>query len=506
MAPPATATTAGPSKGKNKALATTHDESKTIRAQSKKDKSAPKQDVASIVDRAGMNKDVVKAVLASPLTTSWPNIPRHLQTAVLHALKEVVPEQIADYHVSRARCHTKERRVDRRMKKKSKKEDNGDESKEGDLSAVENKIEDRSEDVSMTAGDDTATGAGTKRKSTTPSSKAEPIAKKQRTENGSNENTTKRPVKPESLSHLVLGINEVIKSLESQIDEIKLRLLVMADALAPNPVTNGHATRSAGHPAVAANGLLPTAPLSPNTSPEPITVNQDQHHTTTSDTSNTSSSSSPLSFIVVPLLSINPQSLVYPIPSYCATYNALVYQHAQFAKIVKTRLKASEWEDVIGKEEREEVRVVPLGEVEKDMAQLVGLRRLACLGVRTSHPDVEVLRKLLPKSVLHPPRHSITLPFPTSSLKIHNGAMTSDKTPTTTGVPIPNVHYAPLHVKGIQTTLPVDNAARKAKRLEEVRKRRVEVKVLKKQQKAQGTGKTKGKASQSSKGKVDATK
>ena len=51
-------------------------------------------------------------------------------------------------------------------------------------------------------------------------------------------------------------------------------------------------------------------------------------------------------------------------------------------KTVKTRLKESDW-DVLG-DEREEIRVVPLGDVEKDMAVLVGLRRLACMGVRVS--------------------------------------------------------------------------------------------------------------------------
>ncbi|KAK8845341.1 hypothetical protein IAR55_006054 [Kwoniella newhampshirensis] len=469
MAPPAPVP--GPSKGKAKAAAVvTHDESKTIRAQSKKDKTAPKQDVR---DGAGLNKDVVKAVLASPLTTTWPNIPRHLQTAVLHALQEMVPGQVADYHVSRARCHTKERRIDKRTKRKAQKA-GGIENTEGLA-----KVEEEDEDVNMVEDD---TAVGYKRKSN-PNSTAGPSTKKQRTEIAEEE----RPEKPEILSHLVLGINEVIKCLEAQIDELKLRLLIMADSLNPTPRTPRHSTTT--------KDLLPTAPV-------PALEADGKEEEPVSSTFGKPRTLSPLSFIVVPLLSINPQSLVYPIPSYCATYNALVYQHAQLAKTVKTRVKESEWEEVLGTEKREEVRVVPLGEVEKDMAQLVGLRRLACLGVKTSHPNLEVLEKLLPKSVLHPPRHSITLPFPTSSLKVHAGSKDKTKpTPdknsklqsndTSTAfdsaqIPIPHVHYAPLHIKGIQTTVPVNNAARKAKRLEEVRKRRVEVKLLKKEQKGKG--------------------
>lgn len=37
---------------------------------------------------------------------------------------------------------------------------------------------------------------------------------------------------------------------------------------------------------------------------------------------------------------------------------------------------------------------------------------------------------------------------------------------------MPHVHYAPLGVKGLTTTVPADSGARKAKRMEEVRERR----------------------------------
>jgi hypothetical protein len=42
---------------------------------------------------------------------------------------------------------------------------------------------------------------------------------------------------------------------------------------------------------------------------------------------------------------------------------------------------------VIG-EEREEIRVVPLGNVEGEMAAAVGLRRVACLGIKVSKVEI----------------------------------------------------------------------------------------------------------------------
>lgn len=117
---------------------------------------------------------------------------------------------------------------------------------------------------------------------------------------------------------------------------------------------------------------------------------------------------------------------------------------------------------------------------------------------------------MLPKSILHPPRHSLTLPFPTAGLKIHTGN-SSAKSPGPTvaktsakqakkstnpppavadgepvskpppAVPLPHVHYAPLTIKGITTTTPADAASKKQKRLEEVRKRRIETKEKKRE-------------------------
>jgi hypothetical protein len=44
---------------------------------------------------------------------------------------------------------------------------------------------------------------------------------------------------------------------------------------------------------------------------------------------------------------------------------------------------------------------------------------------------------------------------------------------------MPHVHYAPIHVKGLTTTVPADGNARKAKRMEEVRNKRREKKERK---------------------------
>jgi hypothetical protein len=173
---------------------------------------------------------------------------------------------------------------------------------------------------------------------------------------GQESGSMKNPIKPEILDHMVLGINETIKSLETAIDDLKLRLLMIADRLNGihmKPNTN----------------LLATAPQ-PERSPSPTASTLER---------------SPPAIIIIPLQSISPQTLVSPIPQYCATYNSLVWQWGQLSRIAKTRVKESEWIEVIG-EDREEIRVVPLGRVEGEMAALVGLRRLACLAIRVCTP------------------------------------------------------------------------------------------------------------------------
>ncbi|ODO01859.1 hypothetical protein L198_02586 [Cryptococcus wingfieldii CBS 7118] len=423
-------------KGKGKAPVAVHDESKSIRAQSKKDK--PKQDSA---DKSALSKDVQKAVLANPLTVPWPNMPKYLQDNVLHLLNELVPSHVADYHVLRARCQQSDKRRRRAQEHKAKNPP-------------------KDEDATMSEPESEPAETGQKRKRPTASAKTA--------------TTSGPPEKPEILSHLVMGINEVIKGLETQIDNLKLQLLVMGDTL------NGNQPGKPGKP-----DLLPTAPRSPSPSSEGDVEDLSDPAPATKE------KSPPITFIIVPLLSINPQSLVSPIPSYCATYNALAYQHAQLSKILQTRLKKEKWAEVMG-EEREEVRVVPLGAVEKEMAEIVGLRRLACLGIRESHPDVSRLQELLPKAKLPPPRHSVTLPFPTSSLTVHTGRQSSSNSPNSAisnPQNLPPVTYAALHIKGIQTKQPADGNSRKAKRLQEVRGKREEAKVRKVEAKKAGKGK-----------------
>nr|KIR83664.1 hypothetical protein I308_06052 [Cryptococcus tetragattii IND107] len=360
-------------KGKGKALATIHGENNTIRAQSRMEKSAP---IQASSDKSGLSKDVQKAVLASPLTIPWqvsfihplkythlsnaylcrPDVPRHLQTTVVHLLRELIPSDVADYHVSRARCHIKEKRAKRAQKTKETKasSEQSDSSEKADQEQA-GKADD--EDAEM---EDLESSAG----------------QKQKQSSDIFESGLKRPERPEILSHLVLGINEVIKSIEHQIGSLKTRIMIMGDAL------NGD---QPGKPD--ASNFLPTAPRSPSPS------NSDDE-ATEGQSQSVLSPSAPVNFIIIPLLSINPQSLVSPILQYCATYNAHVYQHTQLAKILRTRLKKSQWTDVIG-DEREEIAVVPLGAVEKDLADMVGLRRLACLALRVSRKNCSSSQSML---------------------------------------------------------------------------------------------------------------
>lgn len=342
--------------------------------------------------------------------------------AVMKEVPRLVPDEIAAYHTSRARCQLERKKASRKRERLAK-----------------------------VAGDaDMAVDAT--------SGPAEEVV-----------TSLENPVKPEILDHMVLGINETIKSLETAIDDLKLRLLMIADRL------NGIHIKPN-------SDLLPTAPH-PERSPSPAP---------------TLSESSPPAFIIIPLQSISPQTLVSPIPQYCATYNSLVWQWGQMSRVAKTRIKERQLREVIG-EEREEVRVVPLGRVEGEMAALVGLRRLACLAIRVSstctfrgtqanvkrsHPQIQLLEKILPKSVLHPPRHALTLPYPTSNLKVHTNDITDGS------VPLPHVHYAPVTIKGITTSTPVDANSKKKIRLAEVRQKRVEAK-LKRKLEIEGGGKTK---------------
>lgn len=246
--------------------------------------------------------------------------------AVMQELPKLVPDSIAAYHTDRARCQVERKKAARKLVRQTKaKKPEGEVDVDMDPTTVQK------EEVVVDAGPSKSLEVGP------------------------------APTKPEILDHLVLGINETIKSLERAIDDLKLRLMMMVDRLDGINLKPG-------------TNLLATAPqesTSRKPSPEPTTEEPKEI--------------SPPAFIVIPLHSISPQSLVTPIPQYAATYNALVWQWSQLARIVKTRTKESEWAEVLG-QEREEVRVVPLGRVEGEMAAMVGLRRLACLTINVGSP------------------------------------------------------------------------------------------------------------------------
>lgn len=166
------------------------------------------------------------------------------------------------------------------------------------------------------------------------------------------------PAKPASLDHLVLGLNETIKALEHGIDDLRLRMMVMTDAL--EGVTQTPATTR----------LLPTAPPA-----------QPEAETEASAAAEPTTPASPLAFVLVPHLSVSPMALIEPLPTYCATYNTLLRQHAQLAKAVRSRVPRP---DRYIRPEGPEMRVVPLGAREAEIAATVGLRRVAAFAVRVS--------------------------------------------------------------------------------------------------------------------------
>jgi hypothetical protein len=65
---------------------------------------------------------------------------------------------------------------------------------------------------------------------------------------------------------------------------------------------------------------------------------------------------------------------------------------------------------------------------------------------------------------------------------VHNGKDQSDNQ----NAPLPHVHYAPVTIKGITTTTPVDANSKKKVRLAEVRQKRVEAKIKRKTERDAG--------------------
>jgi hypothetical protein len=322
-----------------------------------------------------------------------PSIPKHLQATVLANLPAFVPSDIAAYHTDRARCH----QTEKRRRKSHAKEAAGQDAEAVKAPGVEESAGDAAGAVPEASKEEAAADGKAKKRAPTEHGD-EPASKKLKPTISHPPNVQTpsiRPEKPAMLPHLVLGINEVIKSLEAQTDALRLRVIRIGDALADQQ-KGGKDKRM----------LLPTAPprddeesdeedevdmedegpaeeeatvSPPDTAPATSTPKSDFPK----DLSSEALLPAPLEWIIVPLLSISPASLVSPIPAYCATYNTLVYQHTHISKIARTRLKASEAEEVVGGPV-EEVRVVPLGKVEEELAALVGLRRVACLGVRVS--------------------------------------------------------------------------------------------------------------------------
>lgn len=163
------------------------------------------------------------------------------------------------------------------------------------------------------------------------------------------------PPRPELVDQLVFGLNETIKALEHVIDDLRFRMMVMSDALAGKPIMPRE---------VAASGLLPTAPAS-NAEPAPAPA----------------PALSPLAYVLVPNLSVSPQSLIDPLPVYCATYNTLLGQHAQLAAEVHRRLPKP---DRIAPPAGPAIRLVPLGKREAELSAMAGLRRVSTFAIRVS--------------------------------------------------------------------------------------------------------------------------
>lgn len=360
------------------------------------------------------------------------------------ALPQILPAELADYHISRARCSQAAKRARRKLKRKAQSEEEGmDVDGDGDGKSKDD-------------GPSASTGGAP-----------------------ANADAADIPPRPEILDHLVLGLNETIRELERSIDDLRLRMALLAEGVDPSLPR-----------------LLPTAP-SPAPEPSPAAA----------------PSASALTYLLVPHTSVSPLSLIDPLPTYCATYNTLLRQASDLARGV--RLPGGTPADADGAFDAPEIQIVPLGKREADIAAAAGLRRVTSVGVRASHPAVGVLERLVPKSVLRPPRHSMTLPWPTMRLKVHadasaasgaasgptnagigekgeegeksagevNGEGTAKPSVTSTNgttqpaTAQPAIAYAPLHIKALHTTAPLDPNARKTKRLAEVRQKRVEAKA-----------------------------
>lgn len=244
---------------------------------------------------------------------------------------------------------------------------------------------------------------------------------------------------PSILEHLVLGLNETTKALERSIADLRFRMAILGDNLAASSSSPRY---------------LPTEPREVTAPPE-----------------------NPVVFILVPHTSVSPFTLIADLATTVATHNTLSRQHSQ----LRTATNAPQFKHLAHLASGvPEIRLVPLGSREKELAAAAGLRRLTSFAVRANHPNIAVLEGLLPTNILQPPRHSVTLPWPSMNLTVHNGeepkanGAKKAAAPGKTALPVPPIEYAALHIKGVHTTAPADATARKAQRLIEVRAKRVE--------------------------------
>ncbi|KAJ9111699.1 hypothetical protein QFC19_001059 [Naganishia cerealis] len=378
------------------------------------------------------DRPLVKAVLASPLLPKWPDVHPAFNT-VLTLLCEAMPE-VASYHTSRDRCQAHSKRYKRELSKL------------------------------VPAHANPQPPIPLKKDSTT-----DIVPSSVPSQTSISSLPGKSPPEPPSiLQHVLFGINQVVKALEKQ----KLQLEVEVDMLLSGREPNMDQVPAGAN----RHTLIPTAP--PPTLPtnpqsvlgRPTIV--------------------PLRAIFVCIQDINPREMVDHLPTYVSTYNGFV-QHARskLKQWCKARSvengeansaalqRAREKMEILAGEG--EVLLVPLAAgSEQVLAHAVGLRRVSMLGVtaqadinvrQARFPHFDVLKRITQDAGLKPllPPFQIYALAPPAELAAQL--------------------YAPTQLKAVHTTLPADTKARKAKRVEEVKRVREE----KKQQKAETKARTK---------------
>ncbi|KAL7418985.1 hypothetical protein Q5752_006669 [Cryptotrichosporon argae] len=376
----------------------------TMRQLAKASRGAKLDKNSTSEDRAVASKPVVKTVLGNPLAVGWPSIPNHIQASILALMPNLIPPSIAAYHAARDRSH-------RSSKRKASKP-----------TVAANALP-------VPSGPSSSAPPASLDAAPAPSPAFEP---------------------PEILAHLVIGLNETLKLVETATALVRLRSQVLHDALLAYT-----------------SGLLPAARAAhENFAPGPA-------------------------YVLVPHLSVSPAALVAPVLAVVATHNAVVFQHAHVVRAARARIPMRVAE--MGEDEVGECKVVPMGDREVALAEAAGLRRVAAVVIKASHPALAKLDALLPASVLKAPRHALTLPF--APLRVVDaahggagGAAAASSAVSAAGGPGMGLEVeaelVPLPVKALSTAAPVDAGSRKGARLAEVRKRRVEGKMARRAERA----------------------